>query len=797
MPNTNSKLLLATLAVLLSVAALAQPAVEWSYNYGGSSFEEITAIVQAPDGGFLAVGHTASSNSGSITSNNAGSLDILAVRMSNSGVKLWERLIGSTDEDRAYDVIVDQQNRFVITGLSRGGMDGTKTVDRDGPASYAPDVYVICLDQAGNSIWQSTIGGNGLHLGRKLIQLDNGHYLIAAETNAVPSMWGKRALPLTSGPDPDSARFDYWLIELNEQGTFVREHIYGGSNNDRIWGLKQLADKTVVLYGESRSPASGVKSRDSFGANDMWLVHVNPDGSIITDYQFGGSEVEVPFFLTQFNNGDIFVSGQSTSPPSGNKSSPALGELDLWCVRLEQGTGQIVWDRTFGGADIDDAYTGRKNINDYIVLAGTTRSAVRGDSVSMINGRDDGWMIYISPAGELIWDITRGGDNSENIRALIRSEDGAWYIGGESNSGPFDWRDASAGGPYGELFNGVRANDGWLAKLACDFTVDLGADTVNTCLGEEITLRNMDASNLPHTTYLWSDGSTESTYTTTPVDDQMVVLESVSLDACEAIDTAYIHVHTRPALDELIVEPGNCAGDGTGSLYIEPSIDAGTFILNGTEYTAPTLFENLSSGDYTIQIVSSLARCSVDTTVTLQPVNDFTINLGGDQEHVLGSIITLDPQPSTAEPLSYLWSGPAGICEDCERPSFRLLSSGEVSVTATNDEGCSQSSQLFITGIEDKRVGVPNAMSPNFDGINDRFGVYLSPYVESAGPLRIFDRWGNLVFVGLGEQMTSADGWDGTVRGKPVQAGVYTYILPVVYLNGEESVIQGEVTLMR
>jgi len=54
-----------------------------------------------------------------------------------------------------------------------------------------------------------------------------------------------------------------------------------------------------------------------------------------------------------------------------------------------------------------------------------------------------------------------------------------------------------------------------------------------------------------------------------------------------------------------------------------------------------------------------------------------------------------------------------------------------------------------------------------------------------------------MMYVGIGEQLTLDQGWDGTINGKPVSEGVYTYILPVVFIDGEERVFQGEVHLMR
>ena len=784
MPTPRAYLAL-LVAICLSLGLAAQPSLEWSYNYGGRAFEEITKVVQAPGGGFLAIGNTSSDLSGSITEQRSGSVDVLAVRMSRNGTKLWERVIGGVDEDRAFDVIVDDRGRFVIAGWSASDATGTKTTPRVGPGDYTWDTWLICLDAAGNDVWQSAFGGNGRHEPKAILQADNGNYLVASQTNADPSAFGQRA-------EPRRGAYDYWMFEVDPDGNYVQEHVYGGDANDLIWGAIMLEDRTVMLYGASESGASGDKTSASFGLSDMWLVNVDQQGNLLGQFSFGGDNLETPFFMTQYVDGDLFVSGESASTISGNKTSAPRGRVDLWAVRFDATTGAIRWNETFGGEEDDYAYTGRRNVNDYIVLAGTTRSSTRGDSTDVIEGLDDGWMIYVSPEGELIWDITHGGNERDNIRSIIRSEDGGWYLGGESNSEPFDWRDASAGGPYGDFFNGVRANDGWLAKLECDFEVEIGAEDRDLCLGEEVTLSNEIAVYLPHTTFLWSDGSTDSTYTTTPSEDELVILQSVSPDACEASDTTFLDTHVSPSILELTAVAESCSGAGDGSLFVEVSTDAVDYTINGERFTAPMQIDSLSGAEFTVIANSTLARCAEDSTVSLEPATAFSLDLGPDQSHIFGTTITLDPNPTTSDSLVYTWSGVQGLCASCERPTFRVLESGTVTVEATNAEGCTEVATVRIEGTKDKRVSVPNAISPNNDGVNDAFYVFVTPFVNKLGPMRIFDRWGNLLFTGIEEQLTFGAGWDGRIDGKPVQSGVYTYVLNVEYIDGDTRVFQGE-----
>jgi gliding motility-associated-like protein len=92
-------------------------------------------------------------------------------------------------------------------------------------------------------------------------------------------------------------------------------------------------------------------------------------------------------------------------------------------------------------------------------------------------------------------------------------------------------------------------------------------------------------------------------------------------------------------------------------------------------------------------------------------------------------------------------------------------------------------------------VYVPNAFSPNFDGVNDRLG----PFVDAQLPIqnflfRVYDRWGNLLFQTEDPIAT----WDGTFRGQRLGAGVYSWILEFTLVDGQNMPIRksGDVVLL-
>ncbi|HRD52610.1 MAG TPA: gliding motility-associated C-terminal domain-containing protein [Flavobacteriales bacterium] len=113
--------------------------------------------------------------------------------------------------------------------------------------------------------------------------------------------------------------------------------------------------------------------------------------------------------------------------------------------------------------------------------------------------------------------------------------------------------------------------------------------------------------------------------------------------------------------------------------------------------------------------------------------------------------------------------------------------------TVTNANGCSDQDSLLIL-IETKEIlppKLPNAFSPNGDGVNDIFYVRGGPFLTMN--LRIFNGWGEMIF----ETTDPTFGWDGTYNGKPEINGVYVYTVVATSVDGTEHDRSGKVTLIR
>lgn len=111
-------------------------------------------------------------------------------------------------------------------------------------------------------------------------------------------------------------------------------------------------------------------------------------------------------------------------------------------------------------------------------------------------------------------------------------------------------------------------------------------------------------------------------------------------------------------------------------------------------------------------------------------------------------------------------------------------------VTGKSEYGCANTAGITIR--LNNNIFVPNAFSPNGDGMNDIFHIINYGFDEIM-EFRVFDRWGKEVF----STQNGLSGWDGNYKGMPMSNGTYFYSIKIAYKNKPERIIKGDLTLIR
>ena len=199
-------------------------------------------------------------------------------------------------------------------------------------------------------------------------------------------------------------------------------------------------------------------------------------------------------------------------------------------------------------------------------------------------------------------------------------------------------------------------------------------------------------------------------------------------------------------------------------------------------------------GDYVVSTVTEEGCVTVHDTVSVGVV-------GGDLElgfvrgqYVVepGAAVRVDLR-ANFPPARVIWDGVLDPdCADCTSREYRPEASTEVTVQAYDAYDCAVTASAPLIVVEDRLVYLPSAISPNGDGNNDVLRVFPARGV-TVEELRVFDRWGGVVYVGRDGLL----GWDGTKAGRPVAAGVFLYEVAGRRRDGRVFRVRREVVVVR
>ncbi|MDX1666610.1 MAG: gliding motility-associated C-terminal domain-containing protein, partial [Saprospiraceae bacterium] len=331
------------------------------------------------------------------------------------------------------------------------------------------------------------------------------------------------------------------------------------------------------------------------------------------------------------------------------------------------------------------------------------------------------------------------------------------------------------------------------APLELDFTID-GASCRGIADGSAIPLVEGGVGGYQ---FAWSNGQSDSIATDLAAGGY--VLTVTDANGCQISGSTEV---TEPAsLSARLLEVVDllCNGESTGELSV--SAEGGTtpyeFSLDGETYQGSGQFLGLPAGNFTIWVRDAEGCIDmVDATIGEPPL--LQVEAGEDRTINLGFSVGLLATPTDLS-VDYEWMPSASLsCSDCPNPRAMPVENTTYTITVIDRSGCEATDSLIVNVLKERPIYIPSGFSPNGDGLNDFFTLYGGPGARQIRVLRIFDRWGELIFegenIGIGEE---AAGWDGTYRGQPMNSGVFVFSAEVEFIDDETVFYKGDVTLVR
>jgi gliding motility-associated-like protein len=201
-----------------------------------------------------------------------------------------------------------------------------------------------------------------------------------------------------------------------------------------------------------------------------------------------------------------------------------------------------------------------------------------------------------------------------------------------------------------------------------------------------------------------------------------------------------------------------------------------------------------TAGQYTVTLtVFAQNGCSASTSQTVQVMASPTAGFSISGDAYTDEPVVITDESSGGSSWQYDFGDGSGSL--LQQPNHTYTDPGQYIImqTVSNAAGCSAQDSILVSIKLNKVVPpkLPDAFSPNGDGVNDIFYVRGGPFETLH--LRIYNGWGELIF----ETTDPTFGWDGTYKGKPEINGVYVYSVVATSVDGQEHDRSGKVTLIR
>lgn len=401
------------LLLLLSFQLMpAQFTIDWQKTLGGTSEEEFPTIRQTSDGGYIVAGFS-SSNDGDVSGNH-GSGDYWVVKLTSLGTISWQTCLGGSYHDQANSIEQTADGGFIVAGKSESN-DGDVTSN-----NLTYDFWVVKLNTTGQITWQKSLGGSRNEEAQCIKQTADGGYVVAG---------------YSASDDGDvssnQGTLDFWIVKLTASGSITWENSFGGSLSDRAYSIEQTTDGGYIVVGFTESIDGDVTS--AHGAKDYWVIKLTDLGALDWEKTYGGSGDDWPLEIHQTLDGGFIVAGGARS--SDGDVTGNHGGMDFWLLKLT-GTGNIQWEKSLGGSDDDAAYSIQQTPDGGYIVAGISSSS-DGDLTTNL-GFSDYWMVKMDGTGNIEWERSFGGSENDGIWSIQRTSDGGYVVVGTTRSNDGD-----------------------------------------------------------------------------------------------------------------------------------------------------------------------------------------------------------------------------------------------------------------------------------------------------------------------------------------------------------------------
>jgi len=286
---------------------------------------------------------------------------------------------------------------------------------------------------------------------------------IDSEGNAIVTGWFSKEMSVGAVPLKSSGADDAFVVKLDPDGIVLWARKFGAENIDLAQAVAVMPDNSVVITGEFRTTVDfGGGPLKSAGDADIFLMKLAADGSFVWAKSFGYAGQDYGRAVAVDSRGDILLAAEFTGTVDfgGKKPLEHVGNRDAVLVKLD-GDGKHIWAKGFGGSFNDLAVDVAVDAADNVFVVGAFEDVIKivGHELKS-KGETDAYVAKFGPDGKYQWTKQFGAENKDVASGVGVDKFGNVFVTG--------WFTDSVDFGGGTLVSPNRNQDAFLVALDPD-----------------------------------------------------------------------------------------------------------------------------------------------------------------------------------------------------------------------------------------------------------------------------------------------------------------------------------------
>ncbi|MFH0894473.1 MAG: choice-of-anchor L domain-containing protein [Bacteroidota bacterium] len=289
--------------------------------------------------------------------------------------------------------------------------------------------------------------------------------------------------------------------------------------------------------------------------------------------------------------------------------------------------------------------------------------------------------------------------------------------------------------------------------------------------------------------YAWSSGQSTQNLTNVNGGNYSVVITDAN--GCTASADTSLLSFDAPVVSVSSVTSTCDQSNGMAQANVSGGTGIYSYLWSNGQITSAII--GLSQGTYTVSVNDGNCEVIASVVVAGTPTPVAAFHVTPPTAALAENLFTCFDGSTNAS--SWNWDFGDGAVSNDQNPEHSYAAAGTYAITlaVSNDAGCTDTARYILLVKEDYAIWVPNAFTPDADGMNDLFGPKGVGWDVPEYNFYVYNRWGEILYhtTNVNHQ------WDGKYKGRDIEGGVYVWLVLIKEKDGKNRKYSGHVTLLR